>query len=410
MRKSGFIIFLILFLSIITFVIPYGTSNSGGIIWNYELEHHQDALSMCTDAENIYACGTTYNSSAETKPDITLSKIAKDGSHQWTQVWMKEGSQWARKIVFDGTFLYLASVDYSVGTAKILIIKWDMDGNQVWNKTWDTDYEFFGITSLIVHENFIYMCLIEDRYAGPDNSTLFCYTSDGVSSWNRTFSSESDLSIKAYSVCILDDFLYACGEIAVTNDSSDLLLMKLDLSGNIIWNTTWGSSIDEKLIEILPLNQDLVICGQKWVDGERRTYVAKTDSSGDLLWEDSDLDRNSIDVFCIDVEDSYEPEIVVGGTLYRGPMRWYSLITGWNQDGEFYDVGISYGSGCFDIIKENNTIFICTDLNILALDGIPPYLRIPGYNIGILIAISSLITLGIVLKFKNKKNLRLIDL
>ena len=86
------------------------------------------------------------------------------------------------------------------------------------------------------------------------------------------------------------------GDISSNLGKSDVLLMKLDNVGNLIWEKTYGGSESEGVNEILELpNGDLLIGGiTKSSDGDvnfnnggQDIWMIRTDTAGNLLWQKS---------------------------------------------------------------------------------------------------------------------------
>lgn len=69
---------------------------------------------------------------------------------------------------------------------------------------------------------------------------------------------------------------------------NDMYLAKLDLSGNMLWERTYGSSGDERAFHVeLTSDNGFIMTGYSLGDGPgatRALYVVKTDANGDTLW------------------------------------------------------------------------------------------------------------------------------
>jgi hypothetical protein len=102
------------------------------------------------------------------------------------------GPEWANAVAYlpDNTLITVGlCVDASFESSKISVVKTDMNGDVVWNKM-----------------------------IGPDNSVIF-----------------------GNDVITDGDYIYITGGLSEDGYDGDLLLVKLDLEGNVVWQKTYGS-------------------------------------------------------------------------------------------------------------------------------------------------------------------------
>ena len=92
------------------------------------------------------------------------------------------------------------------------------------------------------------------------------------------------------SVCLLPDGGYVIAGETTSGQagSRDMYLIRLDSSGNILWEKTFGGSgVDTAESVCTTQNGDILVCGytESFGNGESDIYVVKTDSDGEVLWE-----------------------------------------------------------------------------------------------------------------------------
>ncbi len=68
--------------------------------------------------------------------------------------------------------------------------------------------------------------------------------------------------------------------------SYDGLLIKTDSNGGVIWKKTFGGD-DWDFIKSMVLtdNGEIILAGQKTVDGNSKGWIVKADNDGELIWE-----------------------------------------------------------------------------------------------------------------------------
>jgi len=162
----------------------------------------------------------------------------------------------------------------------IFIIKFNSSGNQMWNKTWggyapDNNYGF-GIAE--DSDGNVYVC-------GKD--ILLKYDTLGNFIWNVTLK-----SAVGYDIAIDNsNNIYIVGSTYYDfYIKPDFFFMKLNSSGDQIWNQTWGytGKIDKLEKVLIDSNNDIIVGGEFYYESpitNWRTILIKYNSSGVKLWQ-----------------------------------------------------------------------------------------------------------------------------
>ncbi|MHA1715440.1 MAG: hypothetical protein ACTSXP_07330, partial [Promethearchaeota archaeon] len=162
----------------------------------------------------------------------------------WNVTWGGPVNDYGDSIWSDGFYLYTCGSTGSFGVAgssDLVLIKWDFSGNKVWNVTWggfgqDQGYSVWG------DGNYLYTCGSTGSFGvGYDDLILVKWDADGNQVWNRTWGGfDQD---RGYSVWGDGNYLYTCGKTNCSGGGDyDLLLVKWDVNGTPAWNRTWGGS------------------------------------------------------------------------------------------------------------------------------------------------------------------------
>ena len=151
------------------------------------------------------------------------------------------------------------------------------------------------------------------------NLWLVKLRNDSRGRWGKTFA---------------DYFISACNSIIQTSDSnyvvtgyairkrefqSNLLLMKIDSVGNILWHRTFGGEGDEqgaKVIETKDGGYAVAGFSTSNFDAEPNWYILKTDSNGNLLWDTQF--GSSHDDKATSIAECYDGGFVVTGYIGSG--------------------------------------------------------------------------------------------
>jgi len=88
--------------------------------------------------------------------------------------------------------------------------------------------------------------------------------------------------------CGNDELIIVGGITPMDSEDSDLLLIKIDDNGNVLWFNTFGGDYSELGFDIVVVSDGLVFTGRTHSRSESRysdIYLVKTDLDGNLLWE-----------------------------------------------------------------------------------------------------------------------------
>ena len=158
--------------------------------------------------------------------------------------------------------------------------------NPTFNRTWGTSNEDYGRHAEI-YENFVYCCgyCNHTSFSGSGDIFLLKYDSSGNIIWETTFDG-GDYET-AYYVTGYDGYIYLCGStMSYSEGGLDIILLKYDTDGNLIWYKTWGGQNDEGSYEIVAYNNYLYICGYttSYGAGSYDGILLKYDTDGNLIW------------------------------------------------------------------------------------------------------------------------------
>ncbi len=342
-------------------------SQSGEKIWELTWENNDDCRAITMDNEsNLYIGGSRYNTSTEDS-DFMLMKINKSKQLEWERIWGTVDSDRINGIALDS----LGNI-YTVGQSNnnlILLRKYNSNGTFLWEISWTSYTSYISGKLAIDLEDNIYV-------TGNSGAEMFLakYNSTGGFYWYKTFGAVNK-SILSFDIVVdSSNNIYTCGFVYISLPSpgaytNDVFVAKFNVSGDQMWNKTWGgSSYDEASGIAVDLNDNLYITGHTNSYEYQKLFVLKFSAEGTKMWSN---------VLDFSVEDMGRDIIV-------------------DSFGDIYVVGNTF------------TINGGRDILIVKMSSIPPP-QIPGYDIIPLLIVSSitLIIIGIRnIKSYKKKNSR----
>jgi hypothetical protein len=111
--------------------------------------------------------------------DAIIWKYDMNGNLIWNETWDGSYDDYAHSITVDGSYIYVAGSTESFGTGycDAVILKYDLNGNLIWNKTWgriDDD----GAYSITVDSSYIYVAGVTESFGAGSGADAFVLKTD----------------------------------------------------------------------------------------------------------------------------------------------------------------------------------------------------------------------------------------
>ncbi len=234
--------------------------------------------------DNIYVVGYTESYGAG-GTDIVLVKFNNAGVQQWYRTWGGVNYDYGADLAVDSTnFIYLVgnTQSYTAGGSDIVLVKYDSDGVQQWNRTWGGTEDDEGLGITVDTANNVYITGYTESFG---NVVLVKYDSFGVLQWINT---ESEIGSLGTSLA-LDSLgnIYLVGDTYFGAGLKDILLEKYDSAGILQWNKTWGgSNWDYGLGVAVDSSDNMYVSGRtrSFGAGDSDMVLLKYDSTGVQQW------------------------------------------------------------------------------------------------------------------------------
>lgn len=253
-----------------------------------------------------------------------------------------------------GYVLTGATSSFNAGFYDIFLIKLDKYYNVQWSRVYgdgplqgnNQGYETIQTTD----SGFVIACYSNLSTFG--DGTIIRTDKQGNVIWTRTTAEPNNDALFSV-VQTQDGNIVALGRAVHGLNNDDVLLVKMDTSGNLIWKKSFGGAGYDKGYKLIELqNGDLVMAGTTstygagWFD----TYVIRTDSGGTVLWTKTYGDTS--DQEAQDIKRTSDGGFIISGTSFTsntggdiyliktdsaGTLQWSKTYDG--TDGDFgYEV------------------------------------------------------------------------
>ena len=268
--------------------------------WGSSGENEANGIAL-DDSGNVYITGYIWNS-YEGWGEVLLLKYDLAGNLLWNTTWGGSSLEQGNGIAVDSSgnsFITGTTMSYGAGGSDVFLLKYDSSGNLIWNNTWGGSDDDYGYgTALDGSGNISITGYTESYGVGESDVFLLKYDSSGILMWNTTWGGSDD--DYGYGTALDDS-----GNAFITGYTenygtayNDVILLKYDRTGNLLWNTTWGSSgLDYGNSIALSSSGTVFITG--FTESYGKAYsdglLYKYDSSGNLLWDITFGKSNSFD-------------------------------------------------------------------------------------------------------------------
>ncbi len=179
--------------------------------------------------------------------DFYLLKTDANGDILWTQTYGGTDSDegYSVQLTSDGGYILVGETcSYGVpaGTADVWLIKTDADGTSLWSQTYGGAYTDFGSSVQLTSDGGYIIAAGTWSYgAGNTDAYLIKTDADGNSLWTQTYG--NTMYDTAYSIQQTADGGYIfTGDYGYADYTNDVWIVKTDVSGNIIWEETYGEA------------------------------------------------------------------------------------------------------------------------------------------------------------------------
>ena len=292
-RWTLFVLFFCLSILSLGFVIQnrvVSGQSTAGWTQTYTGSQDEDATSVVQTSDGGYAMAGWvqvsghYSGNISVGYDFLLVKTDSVGNMLWNKTYGGQGHDEANSMIqtSDGGYAIAGYTEsYDTGSFNFKLVKTDSSGNMMWNKTYGDN----AMAQCVVQTSDGGYALVGACGSEFTGFWLVKTDSSGNMMWNTTY---GKIGPDAYSVIQTSDGGYAiAGSSAV---EGNFWLVKTDSSGSMLWNKTYGRAGYQIAYSVIQtVDGGYALAGFTapipGVPGSEDVWWVKTDSSGNLQWE-----------------------------------------------------------------------------------------------------------------------------
>jgi uncharacterized delta-60 repeat protein len=233
--------------------------------------------------------------------EIHVVKLDPDGNELWNVTELN--SDVAKGVAVDSEDnIVVIGYDYPPypydGTYNITVYKYDPDGVQLWNLTYDSGFSDYGMGIVVDSLDNIIICgyvhhriwhsISPPSYTDVHYYLTIKYNPSGSELWNATFDSGDDIQEYAYGVAVDSNDNVIVTGYSPHSGTADFYTIKYDPEGNELWNSSFDMGQEIGTCVVIDSHDNIIIAGEIYFSHSTYDYedgiIVKLDSDGNELW------------------------------------------------------------------------------------------------------------------------------
>jgi len=348
--------------------------------WNHTWHEYdvQDGHGIAIDeiTRDIYVTG--YNGSTSAT-DVILIKYNNNGEQQWNVTWDNGDNEYGKDVAIDSQGdIYVTGVN-GTSTYDLLLLKFNKSGDFKWKRTWDGGIKNEGCGITIDSNDNIYITGFNST-GGVYDMVLLKYNKTGHLQWTSVFNGP-DNQFGRDIVLDSNNNVYVVGSDGI-NPDFNLLLVKFDNLGNQLWNRTWGGiDSDQGSAAAVDSKNNVYITGftNSYGAVQKDIVLVKYDTNGNWQWNQTwgTTGADESNGIAVDSADN----IYLGGHTQESNVT----ILKYSSSGDLisnktWERDPTYQYWCKDLIIDSlDKIYITGYYRILSTD--PHYIYVAKFSI-----------------------------
>jgi hypothetical protein len=237
-------------------------------------------------------------SPADGKTDALVVRLAPDGSEEWNRTYGGEEADAAHSIIRTGggNLLFAGNLTFVTNGTEADTDAWlmeiDPSGEEVWNRTYGGADDNATATAVIEAEGGGYVVVgsIAPREGNGSSAWVARVNETGDEAWNRTFGGAGENAANAVTRLPGGDYVVVGSTESSGAGMADVWVVRLDGSGNEIWNRTFGSPDDDAGRAVINTSEGNLVVAGTFTERPDNTTVdtdallIKFTPDGDTLW------------------------------------------------------------------------------------------------------------------------------
>lgn len=234
------------------------------------------------DYYDFYIVGSVYNE-ANNSNDVYVSKRNLKNDVIWNNFYGTANEETGEEAILCSDGNLLISGTNETG---LYVVKIDTDGNLIWTKTYNTGANSLG-AGLVETFNGYIICGKAENVPTYRDAILLGIDFSGELLWQKTFAGTFTDGMSSVCAADSDDFFILGYTVSHGAGSRDLWLFKINEIGDTLWTKNYGTAEYEQPGKIIKTSDgNYVICAHSAaIDIHHQMMGMKIDEGGNVIWE-----------------------------------------------------------------------------------------------------------------------------
>ena len=180
-------------------------------------------------------------------------------------------------------------------SSQAFLLKIDTAGNYLWSQSYGGAESEAGKRVLYNADLGFYIAGFSNSFGSGDFDAYLVKTDlNGNKLWEKTYGKPSNWERINDAIWTKDSTILMVGEVQATNGAaSDILIIHADKNGDTLWTKTFGSIGEDRANTIISVQDSLfMIGGEMFIPDSNlvKGFILKMNSAGDIIWQDTITD------------------------------------------------------------------------------------------------------------------------
>ena len=180
-------------------------------------------------------------------------------------------------------------------SSQAFLLKIDTAGNYLWSQSFGGAESEAGKRVLYNADLGFYIAGFSNSFGAGDFDAYLVKTDlNGNKLWEKTYGKPSNWERINDAIWTKDSTILMVGEVQATNGAaSDILIIHADKNGDTLWTKTFGSIGEDRANTIISVQDSLfMIGGEMFIPDSNlvKGFILKMNTAGDIIWQDTITD------------------------------------------------------------------------------------------------------------------------
>jgi parallel beta-helix repeat protein len=296
------------------------TYGGSSVDWGVSIQQTTEGGYVCAGATMSFGAGSW---------DFWVLKLDSNGAISWQKTYGGSNYDMPSTIqqTVDGGYIMVGRTDSygSMENGDIWVLKLQADGTVDWQKTYGGNYQDFDGTSVHQTKDGGYVVAGTCNYTESNyDFWLLKLDANGVVVWQKTYGGSSTDMATFIQQTADGGFVVAGDTYSFGASSWNFWVLKLDSNGNVVWENAYGGdSADYAYVVRETSDGNYIVAGNTYSFGAGNgdLLLIKLDSDGDIVWQNTyggtDLEHE------MSIEQTTDTGFIVAGSTKSYNAGYY---------------------------------------------------------------------------------------